>query len=102
MNAPITKDQFTFSLGYASYIDYSYDEAPATVVKLPKRGIGQWLNRAVAAFAEWRRQRMALRDMARLTERELADIGLSRADMLRVFDPAFAADHARGRDYVAS
>jgi uncharacterized protein YjiS (DUF1127 family) len=101
MNAPITKDQFTFSLGYASYIDYSYDEAPATVVKLPKRGIGQWLNRAVATLAERRRRRVELQEMAMMTDRELFDIGLSRSDVSRVFDPAFAADHARGRDYVA-
>ena len=30
-----------------------------------------------------------------LTDRELADIGLSRVDLPRVFDPAFAADHVR-------
>jgi uncharacterized protein YjiS (DUF1127 family) len=36
-----------------------------------------------------------------LTEHELADIGLTRADLPRVFDPAFAAEHARGRDYIA-
>jgi uncharacterized protein YjiS (DUF1127 family) len=33
-----------------------------------------------------------------LTERELSDIGLSLSDVPRVFDPAFAADHRRGRD----
>ena len=36
-----------------------------------------------------------------MSDRELSDIGLSRADLPRVFDPAFASDHARGRDYVA-
>ena len=37
-----------------------------------------------------------------MTDRELADIGLTRSDLARVFDPAFAADRARGRsDYIA-
>jgi uncharacterized protein YjiS (DUF1127 family) len=39
--------------------------------------------------------------MAMMTDHELSDIGLSRADLARVFDPAFAADHTRGRDYIA-
>jgi uncharacterized protein YjiS (DUF1127 family) len=39
-----------------------------------------------------------LQEMSMLTDRELADIGLSRADLPRVFDPAFAMEHARGRD----
>lgn len=101
MSAPMTQDQFTFSLGNASYVDYSYDEPPATVVKTPRTGVAHWLSRAVAAFAAWRRRQAVLQEMSMLTERELADIGLSRADLPRVFDPASAADHARGRDYLA-
>jgi uncharacterized protein YjiS (DUF1127 family) len=101
MNAPITKDQFTFTLGNASYVDYSYDEPTATVVEKPARSIGQWLASAVASFAEWRRRHAVMHEMEMLTERELADIGLTRADLPRVFEPAFAADHARGRNYIA-
>ena len=99
MSAQITKDQFTFSLGNASYVDYSYDEPPAAVVKTPSSGIAHWLNWAMTAFAEWRRRQAVLQEMAMLSDRELADIGLSRADLPRVFDPAFAADRARGTDY---
>ena len=36
-----------------------------------------------------------------MTDRELSDIGLSRADLGRIFDPTFAANRARGRDYIA-
>jgi uncharacterized protein YjiS (DUF1127 family) len=32
-----------------------------------------------------------------MSDRELSDIGLSRADVPRVFDPSFVADHTRGR-----
>jgi uncharacterized protein YjiS (DUF1127 family) len=97
----MTKDQFTFSLGNASYVDYSYDEPPAIGVKTPGNGIGYWLGRVVAAFVAWRRRQAVLQELDMLSARELADIGLSRADLPRVFDPAFAADHARGRDYLA-
>jgi uncharacterized protein YjiS (DUF1127 family) len=101
MSAPITKDQFTFSLGNASYVDYLYDEPPVAVVKTPSSGIHHWLSIAVTAFAEWRRRQTVLQEMTMLSDRELADIGLSRTDLPRVFDPAFAADHGRGRDYLA-
>jgi uncharacterized protein YjiS (DUF1127 family) len=94
----MTQDQFTFSLGNLSYVDYSYDEPPATAVKTSSRGVGQLLSWAVAAFAAWRRRQAVLQEMSMLTDRELADIGLSRADLPRVFDPAFAMEHARGRD----
>lgn len=42
-----------------------------------------------------------MQEMAMLSDRELADIGLSRVDLPRVFDPTFAAEHVRGRDYLA-
>ena len=101
MNAPITKDQFTFSLGNLSYVDSSYDEVTAPVVKAPKRGVGYWLGRAVAALSEWRQRQVVMHEMDMMTDHELADIGLTRSDVARVFDPAFAADHARGRGHVA-
>jgi len=97
----MTKDQLTFSLGNTSYVDYSYDEPPAIVVKAPKSGIGHWLSVALTAFVAWRRRQAVLQEMAMLSERELADIGLSRADLPRVFDPAFVMEHGLGRDYLA-
>jgi uncharacterized protein YjiS (DUF1127 family) len=101
MTAQFTKDQFNYSLGDTSYVDYSYDEPPARVVVVPSLGIGKWLSRFMAAIAGWHRQQAVMREMETLTDRELADIGLTRADLPRVFDPGFAADHARGRDYIA-
>jgi len=100
MNAQTAKDQFTYTLGNASYVDYLYDEPPVTVVKTPQPSIRQWLSRAVSAVVEWRRRQAVLQEMQMLTDRELADIGLTRADLPRVFDPAFAVSHARGRDYI--
>lgn len=101
VTAQFSKDQFDFSLGNASYVDYLYEEPAARVVEAPKVGFVQLLKRAVAAVAEWRRRQAVLQEMQLLTERELNDIGLTRSDLPRVFDPAFAADRARGRDYIA-
>lgn len=101
MSAPIAKDQLGFSLGNLSYIDSSFDEGAAPLVKPQDRGTSTWLARVLARFAEWQRRRAVIAEMATMTDHELADIGLSRADLARVFDPAFAADHARGRDYIA-
>ena len=101
MNAQTANDHLTYSLGDASYVSYSYDEPPAADVKTETFSIGEWLISAVAAFASWRRRQAVLHEMDLMSDRELADIGLTRADLPRVFDPAFAADHNRGRDYIA-
>ena len=101
MTAQITKDQFNYSLGNASYVDYSVDEPPARVFEVPTLGIGGFLRRMVAAVADWRRRQAVIREMEMLTDRDLADIGLTRSDLPRVFDPEFATDHSRGRDYIA-
>jgi len=101
MNAPIAKDQLTFSLGNLSYIDHSYDDAPVAVVEAHRRGFGEWIAGRLSSLADWRHRRAVIAEMALMTDHELADIGLSRSDLPRVFDPAFAADHTRGRDYIA-
>jgi uncharacterized protein YjiS (DUF1127 family) len=101
MSAPITKDQLTFALGNLTYVDTTYDEAPVSVVKPHGHGIGSWLAGRLAALSEWHRRRGVMQEMALMTDRELSDIGLSRSDLVRVFDPSFAADRIRGRDYIA-
>ena len=101
MSAPITKDQFTFSLGNLTYIDSSYDEGAAPIVKPEPRGFGAWLAARGQAFAGWWQHRTVMDQMARMTDRELSDIGLTRSDLPRVFDVDFITDRARGRDYVA-
>jgi uncharacterized protein YjiS (DUF1127 family) len=95
MTAPITKDQLAFSLGNLSYIDANYDEQqPTAPLAAPKHHVLAWLR-------QWRQRRQVMAELALMSDHELSDIGLSRADLSRVFDPAFAADHARGRDYIA-
>jgi uncharacterized protein YjiS (DUF1127 family) len=101
MNAPTAQDQFSFSLGNVSYIGPAYEDAQTPSVKPHPRGVGQWFAAFAAAFSAWRQRHAVLQEMQLMTDRELSDIGLSRADLTRVFEPTFAADHARGRDYIA-
>jgi uncharacterized protein YjiS (DUF1127 family) len=100
MNASIARDQLSFSLGNLSYIGPSYEEV-APAVEKPSNRLGTWVARLVAALAEWRQRRVVMHELAMMSDRELSDIGLTRSDLGRVFDPAFAAEHARGRDYIA-
>lgn len=101
MSAPTAKDQFSFSLGNVSYIGPAYEDAQAPSVKPGASGIRQWFAAFVAAVSAWRQRQAVLQEMQLMTDRELSDIGLSRVDLTRVFEPTFAADHARGRDYIA-
>ena len=99
MSAPMTKDQFSFSLGNQSYIGPDFDDAP-TYGNAIERG-RSLLGRLVGFFVEWRRHQVVLQEMEMMTDRELADIGLARADLPRVFDPEFAADRPHGAEYRA-
>ena len=100
MNAPLTRDQLSFSLGNLSYIGPSYEETPA-LEGPSKEGLGARVSRLLAALTEWRRRRVVMQELAMMSDRDLSDIGLTRSDIGRVFDPAFAVEHARGRDYIA-
>ena len=101
MSAPTANHQFGFSLGNLSYIDSSYEEPSLSVIEPRAHRVRGWLARLLTAAAEWHRRRAVMREMAMMTDRELSDIGLSRSDLSRVFDPTFAAERTRGGDYIA-
>jgi uncharacterized protein YjiS (DUF1127 family) len=102
MNAPTAKSQTEFTLGNLSYIGGSYEDGPVPLVTPRRHVIGPWVARALARIAAWRRRRAVMYELATMTDRELADIGLSRYDISRVFDPAFVADRTRERFYTRS
>jgi uncharacterized protein YjiS (DUF1127 family) len=101
MNAHATKDHFEFSLGNLSYIGPSYEEPQTERVNPASGSSKSWFGRLTSAIGEWRQRHAVLQEMQTMTDRELSDIGLSRADLGRVFDPAFATDYSRGRNYGA-
>jgi len=97
MSAQTADSQFTFVLPTLSYIDAKWEEpnlrAPIAVPgKVRKSGLAAWLSRQVSAFVAWRRDRQAVAELSSMTDHELMDIGVSRSDLTRVFDPAINQD----------
>jgi uncharacterized protein YjiS (DUF1127 family) len=84
----------TFSLGNLSYINSSYEEPPVA----PRAARKRWV---FSRLHEWRQRRQLAAELSLMTDRELADIGLSRAELSQVLAPALAASHTRDRGYTA-
>jgi uncharacterized protein YjiS (DUF1127 family) len=102
MSAPLAKSDFVFKLATSqSYIDSDYDPTPLPAARPAPRGLLRSIADGLAAVTQrvqtWAVKQATLSEMDLMSERELADIGLNRGDLPRVFDPAFVADHARGR-----
>ncbi len=93
MNAPLAKEQIQLlmsdSLTYRSPAGAGMDGADTTSRPQRPGGLTQWIGRAVAAIAAMPRRQAVLRELAQMSDRELADIGLNRAELARVFDPKF-------------
>jgi uncharacterized protein YjiS (DUF1127 family) len=102
MSAPIAKTDFVFKLATSqSYIDDSYDPTPNVGAQPAPRGLLRQIADGLASLTQgvrnWADQQTTLSEMGTMSDRELADIGLSRADVPRVFDPNFLADRVGGR-----
>ncbi len=102
MSAPLAKTDLVFKLATSqSYIDDDYDPTPVAAAQPARRGllrqIGEGLSYLAQSVKAWASREATLAELALMSDRELADIGLSRGDLPRVFDPAFVADHASGR-----
>jgi uncharacterized protein YjiS (DUF1127 family) len=60
-------------------------------------GLGRMVARVMAGIAEMRRRRAVLSELNSLSDRELADIGVSRSDLGRVFEPGVDSRDYRPR-----
>jgi uncharacterized protein YjiS (DUF1127 family) len=67
--------------------------SPSTLGRL-----GEALGALGSALLHWPARRRAYADLMNLTDRELADIGLTRADIPRVFDPTFTLPAANSNE----
>jgi uncharacterized protein YjiS (DUF1127 family) len=74
--------RFTTSSANAAAIELVRQDA----IRERDAKIGQWVRNAFRAIAEYPRRRRVMDELSMLTDRELADIGLSRGDIRRVFD----------------
>lgn len=102
MSAPLAKTDLVFKLATSqSYIDHTYDPAPRTAAQAAPHGLFRQIGDGLASLAQgirtWAARQATLSEMGMMSDRDLADIGLTRTDVPRVFDADFVADHARGR-----
>lgn len=95
MGVHTADSQFSFHLPSLSYIDAKWEEpnlrAPVAI-PVRKAGLATWLSRQVAGLIAWRRDSQAASELAGMTDRELLDIGVTRSDLSRTFDPMFNQD----------
>lgn len=95
MNAPLSKEQTALlmsdSLTYRTPAveGMAHDAAPAS------RTLFQWFGSMASALAARFRRRAVIDELSSLSDRELADIGLNRSELGRVFDVRFAESRQR-------
>ncbi len=96
MTASINKNEFSFKLPEMLSYHSTWDDADYEPM-LPRRR-ASWLSQVVAApmrlVTKLAERHRVMNELARLSDRDLADLGISRYDIPRVFDPAFGAEHA--------
>jgi len=95
MSARIAKEELSLLLPNAMS-HYFHDEHDyRAAVKGP--GLFARLGAALRWLAEMPKRRAVLDELSMLSDHELADIGLNRGELPRVFDPSFAADREATR-----
>ena len=92
MNAPLTKEQIALLMsGNVTHRTPAVETARPAAPSLFTR-----LKLAITNLLELPHRRAVLDELSTLTDRELADIGLNRAEVGQVFDPRFAQARVRG------
>jgi len=98
MNAPLAKEQIALLMSDSlTYRSPAVEGTDGTVADAPApRGLRHRFGAVISGLMTFSRRRAVLDELSSLSDRELADIGLSRAELSRVFDPSFI--EARTRD----
>ena len=98
MNAPLAKEQIALlmsdSLTYRSPVVEGTDGTTTDPRPAP-RSLTQRIGRFISGLLAMRQRRAVLDELSSLNDRELADIGLNRNELARVFDPQFAEARKR-------
>ena len=92
MNARVAKEEIALLM--PTTLSHYADE-PRMMPETTEGGLKGFLVAAVRWVAELPRRRAVLAELNELSDHELADIGLNRSELGRVFDPEFAAQRAR-------
>lgn len=99
MNAPLAKEQIALlmsdSLTYRYPAVHGTDGTVADAQPTALARFGAWVTRSMEHLATLPQRRAVLDELRMLSDRELADIGLGRAELSNVFKPGFAASRGR-------
>ncbi len=96
MSAPITKSDLAFSLPASLSYHSTWDDADYEPAQRQRpRGLFARLTAPIVARVQaWAVHERAVGELSVMSDRDLADIGLTRSDIPRVTDPDFIAEHA--------
>lgn len=102
MNAPLAKEQIALLMSDSlTYRDTVVEGTDGTVAETPaNRTVFQRLRAVVSALLAMPRRTAVIDELSSLSDRELADIGLNRHELNRVFDPRFIHARARGETRI--
>jgi uncharacterized protein YjiS (DUF1127 family) len=95
MSAPIGKNQLAFQLPNLSYIDVSLEEPNLRVANPAPRARARHpglFARIASSFKAWRNRQTMIAELEAMSDRELLDLGLTRADIMRAADPRYNMD----------
>jgi hypothetical protein len=93
MTAHVSKEQLGLMLPGTMH---HYFAAEPEYIREPAPGVGL-LARLGAFVSDFFARQVTGEELSHLTDAQLADIGLTRAETFRTHDPQFAADYNRGR-----
>ena len=86
MNAPLAKEQIALLMSdNLAYRVSPVQGTPAGMQEAHRSGLASRLGNALRSVAELPRRRAVIDELSRLSDRELADIGLSRSNLKQVF-----------------
>jgi uncharacterized protein YjiS (DUF1127 family) len=95
MSAHFADSDFNQRLPRLSYIDAKWEEPELRQQARPapaRRGLAAWLAGRLTSLRTWVRDNQAAGELAGMSDRELHDIGLTRSDLVRVFNPELNQD----------
>jgi uncharacterized protein YjiS (DUF1127 family) len=98
MNMRVSKEEMAIMLP-TSLSTYTTDDLYVPAAETARPTLMQRLMGALSWLGSLPARRAVLDELSCLSDHELADIGLNRSDLPRVFDPSFAAQQSaeRGR-----
>ena len=103
MSAQVANSEFVFKLPSLSYVDAEWEERDPRVPSASpqgarKRGLAGLVVAPSGCLGRLASQQRSCTELATMSDRQLADIGLSRSDLTRVFDADYNQDLGqRGR-----